>query len=47
MSTGLVFVFGSKEKIAPLFVDASRNCQFDTTWYPILGNIYNYWETFR
>jgi hypothetical protein len=32
----------TKEQIAPLFVNAPPNCQFDTDWKPLLGDR-TYW----
>lgn len=34
------------EQIAPLFLDAPRNCYFDELWKPWLGTAVNYWGTF-
>lgn len=37
---------GYKDKdIAPLFVGAPLNCQFDEAWKPFLGDTYTYWGT--
>lgn len=33
-------------QIAPMFVPASQNCQFDTNWRPILSDKKIYWGTF-
>lgn len=30
-------------EIAPMFMDAPLNCQFDSAWQPILGDRYTYW----
>lgn len=32
--------------IAPMFMDAPRNCYFDEAWKPYLGTKVNYWGTF-
>ena len=34
------------EDIAPMFMNAPLNCQFDETWKPFLGDKYKYWGTF-
>jgi hypothetical protein len=34
--------FADRE-IAPLFVEATRNCLFDEAWHPYLGDDRNYW----
>lgn len=34
------------EDIAPMFANASSNCQFDSKWQPILGDDHKYWGTF-
>ena len=31
------------EQIAPLFKNATLNCQFDEKWRPYLGDTYTYW----
>jgi hypothetical protein len=36
----------SAAEVAPLFVGASKNCQFDTAWEPFLGSDVTYWGTF-
>lgn len=33
----------TSEQIAPLFVDAPENCQFDTAWQQWLGDKRKYW----
>ncbi|ANJ65149.1 hypothetical protein FROZEN_17 [Erwinia phage vB_EamP_Frozen] len=33
-------------QIAPLFVNASKNCLFDEAWRPWLGDTVSYWGTF-
>jgi len=33
----------TSEQIAPLFVNAPDNCQFDTEWKPFLGENRKYW----
>lgn len=30
-------------EIAPMFLNAPLNCQFDSDWQPILGDRYTYW----
>lgn len=34
------------DEVAPLFVDAPANCQFDSAWQGILGDNKTYWGTF-
>lgn len=34
------------EQIAPLFVNAPKNCLFDEAWKPWLGDEAQYWGTF-
>lgn len=34
------------EDIAPMFLMAPINCQFDESWRPILGGNVNYWGTY-
>lgn len=36
----------SADEVAPMFVDAPANCQFDTAWQSILGTDKTYWGTF-
>jgi hypothetical protein len=37
---------GYRDKdIAPMFVNAPKNCYFDEAWRPILGDDHNYWGT--
>ena len=33
----------TNEQVAPLFVNAPANCQFDTEWKPFLGEARTYW----
>jgi len=33
----------SPADIAPMFVNAPLNCQFDTAWQPFLGDKFTYW----
>lgn len=35
----------SKNLIAPMFLEAPSNCQFDSAWKDILGDQYTYWGT--
>jgi hypothetical protein len=38
---------GFKDReIAPMFFDAPKNCQFDKTWEPFLGDSVEYWGRF-
>lgn len=34
------------EDVAPMFINAPKNCYFDELWRPILGDEYQYWGTF-
>lgn len=47
---GCGFAGWTKEQIAPLFIDANHNCQFDTEWEPFLlsaNHLYRaYWGHF-
>jgi hypothetical protein len=36
----------SHKDIAPMFVGAPKNCQFDELWRPYLGDAVTYWGTF-
>ena len=33
----------TNEQVAPLFINAPANCQFDTEWKPFLGENRTYW----
>lgn len=32
--------------IAPMFLNASKNCEFDRAWQPWLGDYFTYWGTY-
>jgi hypothetical protein len=36
----------TKEQIAPMFMGAPSNCEFDSAWKEILGPGYTYWGKF-